>query len=372
MPLPKLIVADSESCADLLYATHFFAPDPFVFLEESGRRTILLSDLEIDRGRRTARVDEVLSWSNEESKVKGRRRTRPPLHDVLAAFLKSRKCVRVAVPADFPLRLARNMEKAGIRLETTDGSFWPERETKSDDEVRALRAALRMTEAGMARAFEVLRAANPSGDGTLRWGNAVLTSELLRAEADCAMLRAGALPKNSIVAGGDQACDPHERGSGPLRAGELIIIDLFPRSAESGYFGDLTRTVSRGRLSDARRHLWKTCLSGQRKALRAIANEVEGGALQEGIVRDFAAAGYPTEIRDGKWTGFFHGLGHGLGLEIHEAPRISAGRLRTGQVVTVEPGIYVPGLGGVRHEDVVCVGVDGNQVLSRCPKPMEL
>jgi Xaa-Pro aminopeptidase len=157
-----------------------------------------------------------------------------------------------------------------------------------------------------------------------------------------------------------------------LRGNELIILDIFPRATRSGYFGDMTRTVVRGRASDAQWRLWQVCLDGQKKALRAIRPGEPGKKVQDDVRAFFSESGYPTEQRDGRWTGFFHGLGHGLGLEIHEVPRVAATTFRPGQVVTVEPGIYVPGLGGVRHEDVVTITNTGTRMLSRFPKVLEV
>jgi Xaa-Pro aminopeptidase len=157
-----------------------------------------------------------------------------------------------------------------------------------------------------------------------------------------------------------------------LRAHELIILDLFPRAAASGYFGDMTRTVVRGRASDAQRKLWETCLEGQKRALRAIKPGRSGKAVQDDVRQYFTDQGYPTERREGRWSGFFHGLGHGLGLEIHESPRVGTTTFHPGQVVTVEPGLYIPGFGGVRHEDVVTITKTGHRLLSRFPKPLEI
>jgi len=220
--------------------------------------------------------------------------------------------------------------------------------------------------------MDVLRASRIGKNRDLYWGNGVLTSARLRAEADAAILQKGGLPKNSIVAGGEQACDPHERGSGPLRAHTLIVIDLFPRDADSGYFGDMTRTVVRGKATPAQREIWELCLVGQQKALKALRPGVKMGALRDEIRNFFEKKGFPTVHRDGRWTGFFHGLGHGLGLEIHESLGRKNAPLRTHQVVTVEPGIYVPSLGGVRHEDVVVVTPEGCRKLTRFPKMLEI
>jgi Xaa-Pro aminopeptidase len=264
------------------------------------------------------------------------------------------------------------LESNHIRVQPTDGLFWPERETKKESELRLMREALAITEAGMARGVEVLKQSNPGKGKQLQWHDATLTSEILRAEIDTAVLRAGGLPANTIVAGGDQACDPHERGHGPLKADSLIILDIFPRSAKTGYYGDLTRTVVRGRASDPQRRLWDTVNEGQTLALKKMKPGVDGLKLHQEVRQFFTDQGYPTEIRAGKQTGFFHGTGHGLGLEIHEHPRFQKTVFRTGQVLTVEPGLYYPGLGGTRTEDVVALTKSGIRMLSRFPNQLEI
>lgn len=368
----RIILAASERCADLLYASGFRAPDPFLFLEKNGRRHLLLSDLEFDRGRREAKGLEVHAYSEEEQRLRRRQATLPTFEEVLVAFLKRMRVRTADVPGDFPLLVAEKFAEHGIRLRAVRGLFCPEREFKSPAEQRKLGKALRITEAGLARVTEVLKSSTIGKRQHLQWGGALLTSERLRREADTAMLQAGGLPENSIVAGGRQACDPHERGSGPLRANELIIVDLFPRDQATGFFGDLTRTFVRGKATEAARHLWETCLEGQKRALRRIKPGVDGLTLQNETREFFEAEGYPTQRHRGNWTGFFHGLGHGLGLDLHEVPRIAATRLQPGQVFTVEPGLYYPEVGGVRHEDVVLVTDSGKRVLSRFPKPFEL
>jgi len=377
----RLLFSESELGADMFHATGFRAPDPFVFLESKGKTSILLSDLEIDRGRKEAQVDEVVSWSDLERKVGAKAGVKPSLTAVIAAFIKGRVKARGAnnplVPADFPLGLARELEKHGIKVAPVEGMFRPERQIKTADEIRLLTEATRITEAGMERAFEVLRASSIGRGGVLRWGSGILTSERLRIEIESTILRAGGIPAgNSIVACGEQACDPHERGHGPLKADSLIILDLFPR-ARSGYYGDLTRTVVRGKASEAQSRLWEICLLGQKLALGSLRAGADGGAIHREVTEFFRDNGYPTErVRgaDGihRWTGFFHGTGHGLGLDLHEAPRFGAGKLQAGQVFTIEPGLYIPRIGGVRHEDVALITKTGHKLLSCCPKPLEL
>ena len=251
-------------------------------------------------------------------------------------------------------------------------SLWPRRETKSADEIRQMEHALRITEAGMARAMEVLAASRLGPGKKLSWSGRTLTSEILRAEIDSAILRAGGLPANTIVAGGDQACDPHERGFGPLKANSLIILDIFPRDARSGYYGDMTRTVVHGRASETQRRLWETVKAGQELALKKMKPGVDGLKLHNEVKQFFTDRGFPTEVRNGRQVGFFHGTGHGLGLEIHEFPRFQKTVFKPGQSITVEPGLYYPGLGGVRIEDVVVVTKRGIRMLSRFEKRLEI
>jgi Xaa-Pro aminopeptidase len=368
----RLIVAASDNDADMLYATRFWAPDPFIFLQRNGKRTLVLSDLEIGRGRRTAKADEFVSFNQLEREVQGKSKKAPAYEKVLAHFLRKRGVRSTIVPANFPLGYARELDRHKIRLETTNGLFWPQREAKTDKEIKMMGRALRITEAGLARAMEVLKASKPGAGRKLRWNGQTLTSEILRAEIDSAILRAGGNPNGTIVAGGDQACDPHERGFGPLYANSLIILDVFPRDAKTGYFGDLTRTVVRGRASEAQRKLWETVKAGQALALRRIKAGVDGMTIHQAIQKLFRDRGYATEVRKGKNVGFFHGTGHGLGLEIHEYPRLQKVVLKDRQVVTVEPGLYYPGLGGVRHEDVGMVTRTGRKILSRFPKQLEI
>ena len=376
----KLVIAGSEESADMLYATKFFVPDPFVLLVQDGRKTILLSDLEVDRGRREAAVDEVIGLSEfakEHKKLLGRN---PTLAKVAALFLKTRRVTRAVVPDSFPLATSLALAREGITVTPPRGGiFFPERIHKTPAELDCLRDALRVTAAGMARGLEVLAAAKPAGGkraashAELSWGNAPLTSERLRAEIDTAIVRLGGAPKDTIVAGGEQACDPHERGRGPLRAGELIILDLFPRMTATGYYGDMTRTVVKGRASDAQRKLWLTVQEGQRRAIAGVRAGADGQKLHEDIKKYFKTEGFPTETRDGRHVGFFHGMGHGLGLELHEQPRYNWTRsFQTGTVFTVEPGLYFPGTGGARLEDVVAVTPKGHEMLSNFEQRLEI
>ena len=370
--LARLIVAPSDTDADMLYATRIFIGDPFIFLQQNGKRTLVLSDLEIDRAKKNAKADEFVMFSQLEREVQGKSKKAPAYEKVLAHFLTKRGVKRAKVPANFPLGFANEIKRKGIALETSNGLFWPAREKKTAEEIRLLQRALRITETGMKRAMEILKASKPGAGKKLKWSGKTLTSEILRAEIDSAILRAGGVPTNTIVAGGDQACDPHERGFGPLHANSLIIFDIFPRDARTGYWGDMTRTVVRGRASEQQRKLWEAVKAGQALALKRVKAGVDGMSIHQAITELFNRRGFPTEVRNGRRVGFFHGTGHGLGLEIHEYPRLQKVMLKAGQCLTVEPGLYYPGIGGARIEDVVIVEKDGCRILSKFPKQLEI
>jgi Xaa-Pro aminopeptidase len=370
--LTRLIFASSETSPDLVYATKFFVPDPVLFLRQNGKSTLLLSDLEIDRGKKAAQVDEIIALSEIERPLEKQLNGKPPLETTIATFLRRRRVRKAAVPYDFPLGLAKRLGEEGINVAPVAGLFWPEREFKTDHELKLIRRAIKVTEAGLARGIEVLRAAEIKPGKRLVWGGTVLTSEKLSAEIASAILHAGGDPDDSIAAGGDQACDPHNCGSGPLKADSLIILDVFSKDARSGYYGDLTRTVVRGKANNAQRALWQTVFEAQKTAIEKISPGGSGKILQQEISDFFRDKGYPAEIRNNRRVGFFHGLGHGLGLEIHEQPRIAKTTFKDGQVLTVEPGLYFPGIGGVRIEDDGVVTARGFKVVSSFPKELEI
>jgi Xaa-Pro aminopeptidase len=232
-----------------------------------------------------------------------------------------------------------------------------------------------MAEVGLAEGIQALKTSKIGRDRKLTYHGAPLTSEKLRAIIDIAIIQAGGLASHTIVAGGRQGCDPHEQGHGALRAQEPIILDVFPRSQKTGYFGDITRTVVKGRASEAIRRLYDTVARGQEMAFDKIVCKARGSDIHRAVQSFFESEGYKTGKKNGRMQGFFHGTGHGLGLEIHEAPRISLTSedvLKTGHVVTVEPGLYYPAMGGVRLEDVVTVGPNGARNLTKFEKVLEV
>lgn len=368
-----LLYAASERDADMLYATGFFAPDPFLFVQKGKKRYLVASDLERDRAKRQSRVNRVLSWSRLSKKVEAAGR-RPTVAAVAAQVLKDLRLKRVEVPRSFPLGLAMDLDELGIRLVQVDDPLWPQREIKRPDELRAITASLRAAEAGLAAGLTALGSCRRGKDGYLRRDGRRFTAEDLRSAVNTRILAEGCIPAHTICAPGDQAVDPHEAGHGPIRAGEPIVLDIFPRSEKTGYFGDLTRTVVRGRASERLKEVYALVHEGARLGRRLVKDGGDGKKIHQAIQDLFKQRGYKTGVQNGRMQGFFHGTGHGLGLDIHEAPSISlrGTTLKAGQVVTVEPGLYYLGLGGVRIEDVLLVGKTGCRNLTTVPKILEI
>jgi Xaa-Pro aminopeptidase len=369
----RLLYAASETDADILYPTGFFAPDPFLFVQKGRQRILVMSDLEMDRARAQARVGRVLSWSKLAAPIEADGKKASPA-DVIARTLTVLGLRRVDVPRTFPLGLAMELDARGIRLHLGGEAFWPEREIKQPREIRAIEASLRAAEAGLMAGIEALKACRIGKDGHLRRDGRRFTAEDLRSAVNTRIMAEGCIPAHTICAPGDQAVDPHEEGRGPIRAHTPVVMDIFPRSEKTGYFGDLTRTVVRGKASFALHEVYAIVHEGVRLGHSLLREGVEGMDVHKRIQALFERQGYRTGVRDGRMQGFFHGTGHGLGLEIHEPPSIGKrpSLLRAGHVVTVEPGLYYLGLGGVRIEDVAVVTKTGSRCLTRVPKQLEI
>jgi Xaa-Pro aminopeptidase len=368
----RLLYAASETDADLLYPTGFFAPDPFLFVQKGKTRILVMSDLELDRARSQASVDRVLSWSRLAAPLE-KNGERASVADVIALALGQLGVKRVLVPQSFPLGLAMELDARGIRLDLGPDPFWPEREIKEPREVKAIEASLRAAEAGLLAGIEALRGCRLRRGWLWRDGRR-FTAEDLRSAVNTRMMADGYLPSHTICAHGDQAVDPHEEGHGAIRAGSPIVMDIFPRSEKTGYFGDLTRTVVRGKASFALHEQYAIVHEGVRLGHSLLKDGVEGMDVHRAIQALFERQGYKTGVKAGRMQGFFHGTGHGLGLQIHEAPSVGRRRnlLRAGHVVTVEPGLYYLGTGGVRIEDVAVVTKTGSRCLTRVPKQLEI
>jgi Xaa-Pro aminopeptidase len=368
-----LMIAASESDSNLYYATRFIAPDPFIFLEVHGQRLLLMSDLELDRARSQATVDRVLSYSELERRAKAQGVAAPGPVDVLHLVLQEYGVKQLLVPANFSLGHALRLQALGYQLETKKEPFYERRALKTPEEVSWIETTQRATETAVAAAYEALRKADIR-NGMLWLDGGPLTSERIKKLINVTLMERDCIAQHTIVAGGDQACDPHEEGSGPLPAHRSIIFDVFPRSAVTRYFADMARTVVRGTASPELKRLYQTVKDAQEEAIAQIRAGADGAKIHQRICERFDAAGYTTGLVNGRMQGYFHGTGHGVGLDVHEHPRISRNGsvLQEGEVVTVEPGLYYPGVGAVRIEDMVLVTRDGCRNLTNFPKTFEL
>jgi Xaa-Pro aminopeptidase len=368
-----LFIAASEGDSNLYYATRFVAPDPFIYLEIKGERLLVMSDLEMDRAKAQASTDRVLSYSDIERKAREQGVKDPTTIDVVHWILREAGIRRLLVPANFPFIHATRLQELGYSLKTKREPFYERRVVKTADEVRQIEVTQRATEEAVAAAFDALRQATIR-DRELWSDGAPLTSERIKKLINVRLMERDCIAQHTIVAGGEQACDPHHEGSGPLPAGRSIIFDVFPRSACSRYFADMSRTVIRGKAPAELARLYQTVKDAQEEAIGKVRDGADGAKIHQGICDRFEKAGYKTGLVDGRMQGYFHGTGHGVGLDIHEAPRISrtGSLLQEGHVVTVEPGLYYPGLGAVRIEDMVLVTKVGCRNLTNFPKLFEL
>lgn len=372
--MDRLIYSASEQDADLLYATHFLAPDAFLYFEKAGRRYVALNQLEYDRGRREACVDEVINQSAFVEKMRKHGMARVASYDWIAKLLRKYRITKAQVSPSFPLGLAEALRKRRIQLVVAQKGLFPERAFKNQAELSTIRKSLKVTAQLLQHAIETIRSSRVGRNGVLMHGRSPLTSEYVQAVIRTEAARRGFEALHPIVAGGMQACDPHECGHGKLRANELIILDVFPRDLVTGYWGDMSRTVVKGQANEAQQRQFATVHQAQKIAFAKLYDGVDGRTVHRAIEKFFKEKGYKTGNASGRYEGFFHGTGHGLGLEIHETPRVSSvsQRLGAGHVVTVEPGLYYPKIGGVRIEDVVVIQRGGYEKLSHLPVYLEI
>ncbi len=378
-----LVIDAPEHDAAAYHLSSFLAPDPVICLRVAGKVYLAVSSMEYGRAKREARVDEVLSFDElgfvqlaRELQSGGRAlaATAAGLLEKLGAATSP-----VAVPPALGVLYADELRARGLAVTPDAKLFADLRRAKTEEEISYIERTQRAVESACARAVGILEEASVGEDGTLLYGGEVLTSERLRSEIDVELLRRGYAADGTITASGAQAADPHERGHGSLRAGESIILDIFPVDKASRYYADMTRTFVKGEPSPELQRMYEAVFEGQEAALSMIRAGVNGRDVHKKVSDILHQAGYKTLVHDQKpgeplQEGFIHGTGHGVGLEIHEAPRVSIANeeLIPGDVVTVEPGLYDPEVGGVRIEDLVVVTEDGCHNLTNFPKEFRL
>lgn len=354
------------------YATRLTAPDPFYLLAVGSTRHLLVSALEAARARKSCPAAILCTTAQLADDLPGASRT---WERMVAVWIRRLGYARVDVGPYFPLGPVRALEKEGIDVHLSCLPPFPNRAIKTSREVRMLEQSQCAAVAAMRSALECIRRADVSRTGELKRQGRPLTSERIKEVIEETLLKHTCCATGTIVAIGPQGARPHEEGSGPLRTGQPVVIDIFPRNKSTGYWGDITRTVVRGPVSPEWKKIYRTVLGAQKKALSMVRPGVEFRAVQQAVETYFAAAGYPTDLSEpGRESGFIHSVGHGVGLDIHESPglRNEPGFLAVGHVVTVEPGLYLPGRGGVRIEDTVVVTKTGCRLLAVYPKRLVL
>lgn len=367
-----VLIGDANTCVDIEYATGFRAPDAVVFLKVGTRRLLVVSSLEAGRATRVASARGIEVVTPAALGLKGAARRR--LSCWVLAALRRGGVRHAEVSATFPIGVARELERAGVAVAVAREAIFPERGVKTAREVACMREAQQAAVLAMRAATAMIGASAADGHGRLVLGGRVLTSELVRRRIAGMLLDHGCEGRDTIVAGGEQAADPHEVGHGPLRADEAIVIDIFPRHMDHGYWGDLTRTVVKGCAPAALRRQYLAVRAAQQAALAAVRPRVSAATVHRAAVAVLERRGFPTRLVEGRAEGFIHLTGHGVGLAIHEGPTVGpAGpRLRQGHVITIEPGLYYPGVGGIRIEDTIVVTAAGWRYLVPCEKHFEL
>ena len=370
-----LIYADTLRSPELRHELPIVIGDPFLYAEVNGSRHVVISQMEIPR---LAELGLGLELHSSEELGSDELREEGLGYDEIRDTLVVRFCERygvneAVVPDTFPVRLADHLRASGVALAPRGDLFNERRRVKTAAELAGIRRAQRAAEAGMAAAADLIRRAEPSGDSAYVDG-APLTTERVKSAIRLAFVEHGATSDEFIVSHGPQSAIGHEGGSGAIAPGEPILIDLWPRDDESGCFADMTRTFVVGEPDPQLAEWHRLVKEALDAAVAEIRPGVRGRAVYDRSCDVFERAGYPTQRtkEHGKplEEGFFHGLGHGVGLEVHEDPgmgMVDKYELVPGDVVTVEPGLYKQGFGGCRLEDLVLVTEDGAEKLTEFP-----
>jgi len=379
--LPLLFYADGYRFPDVYHTTKFLSPDPIIALEDVEELVIVASSLEEGRIRKESRATKVVNMNDFGAQDLAAQGLSGPefFAEIIRRFLADRGVRRVAVPPYFPVAEADILRGAGIELEVAK-DLRERRRVKRPDEIEAIEASQRATEVAWREGVDAIRRAKVRPDKTLELDGAVFTAERLRAIVETALLERGCASEGAICAPGPQAADPHQIGTGPLHASEPIVMDIFPQHKATRYWADMTRTVSKGEPPKEIRKIFEVVMRAQDEGIRALRPGVTGREVHELVEDIIWNAGYDT-LRPGQKRdpsdqtprGFIHGTGHGVGLEIHEAPVISRSGMSPlvpGDVVTIEPGIYDPAIGGVRLEDMLVITADGARNLTQASREL--
>ena len=367
-----LIHADTSRSPAMRHEVPLSIPDPFLYVEHDGRRSVVITAFERERVAAVAPDIELLPPERFGIDELLRGGT-PPDEAILEVYTRAIRDIGVteaAVPARFPLELADHLRANGIAVRVEREMFEDRRRRKNATEIAGLRRAQRASEAALDVARTMLREADHDG-GVLQLDGQPLTCERVKVAMQQVFVSHDAVADEFIVAHGAQGAVGHDMGSGPISVGEPVVFDLWPRDRETAAYTDMTRTYVVGDVPDEVREYHRLCKEALDRTTEAAKPGVNGRDLMQIACDIFAEHGYPTQLtkKPGEVldSGFFHGLGHGVGLEVHERPRLSVvgDDLVPGDVITLEPGLYRAGYGGVRLEDILLVTDKGAEVVTQ-------
>jgi len=368
-----LIYGDTLRSPELRHEVAVPIPDPFLYAELNGRRVVAIHSLEVPRVRGIGL--DVLSWDElgwEELLDQGVSREELYLH-VAERACRSLGLQSAVCPPGFPVELADFLRAAGFDVAVDREEFTGRRRVKSEAELEGIRRAQRAAEAAMDAARALLRTADATGDVLMLDGEP-LTCERVKQEIGEVFTAHDMAADELIVSHGGQSAVGHDMGSGPISPGEPIVIDLWPKDRETGCHADMTRTYCVGEPPEELVEYHRLVKQALDEALAGVRAGASGHELYRRTCELFQEHGYKTlltkDLGQTLEEGFFHGLGHGVGLEVHEDPGMGlapAAPLVAGDVVTVEPGLYRPGFGGCRLEDLVLVTEGGCENLTDYP-----
>ena len=368
-----IIWADTLRSPEMRHEVPVVVPDPFLYLERDGERHVVITPFEVER---VQGHDGLQPHAHEEFGWDDLVKQGIPMEEVelgtAVRAVKELGVEKAVVPTTFPVELADRLRAEGIEITPDRETFVQRRRVKSEAELEGIGRAQRGAEAGMDAARDLFRRAEQK-DGSLLLDGEPLTCERVKNAIQQAFTELNLLCEEFIVSHGAQTAIGHEMGFGEIKPNEPIVLDLWPRDRESSCYADMTRTFVIGEPSEELATYRSLVYEALQRSLAAVEPGVAGRDVYVVASEFFHEAGFPTALhkKDGEVleNGFFHGLGHGVGLEVHEQPWLSRypGELVEGDVITLEPGLYRNGYGGCRLEDLVLVTRDGGELLTDYP-----
>lgn len=362
----------TEGDLNLLYWGNFYAPDAFFAFKLADRIVAFVSELEYSRCLQTSCFDEIYLLP-EVRKDLQRLFPNKAYWPAFFQFLQKKYNIEhFFVPNNFPAFIYTQIASE-VSIKFDKDFFETQRVIKTNSEIAEMQRACELTAQGIDFTKDIL-CQSQIKDQLLYYEGQILTSELLRSMLESYCLSLGGYATDTIICGGLAASNPHARGEGPLHPHELIVIDFFPRLQSSHFYGDMTRTVLKGKANSQQKRLYNCVLECQQVIISKISPGIYTNDLMQFALDFFEKAGYGLKTSSSGCEGFIHSLGHGLGLDLHEYPSVSRipVELQAGMVITIEPGLYFKDFGGVRIEDDVLVTPNGCQILSKCDYELSL